>query len=948
MDNIEFGLPLYESTKNISKQKIVEKIEKIFDKQDIKYAISKESRKKFINNQSNIFGDVSICISLGNRKDLSKICSYINKEIKSMGAHVKRDNYGTIFLYCTEMPSENTFNLLETNFISIPNEKKPLEEILNKTDHKKIYLTSDWHFFKNRYKHEANYVNTQKILTWCRQNIKDDDVFMYLGDISFRYANDEDKKESARLMSSIPGIKVLILGNHDIICGEDYFVSCGFQYVYQQFEWNKYVFTHRPINMELYSEDKWNIHGHIHNIRSYYTTDGKRNVNVYPMWFNNKPVTLDYIEHNFDKLIKDNYHIDNVGFDESFYDYEDTILMLEEKRSELPDSSFGIPEDRKYPLDTKKHVQSAIKLFGHAEESKKKDLAYRIKNAAKKYDLRIPENTQCYKYLTESGIDDIIPDGINNIIFDFGNVLIGDNLHHEIMTRLAISDIRAHEIYDYLYDIFLSDTYDKKIDLESIKEFKYRLCNDKNTPEDIKMHIDEILEAMVNSTYVYSYTYELLTTLKDKGYSIYYLSNWTRSSYELKKDFFKPILEKFDGGLFSFEDPYYMKPQQDFYKHLLNKYYLDPSTCLFFDDKSENIIAAESVGIKGIVFDVNETPKLLLNNNFNIPSDINNKLIINTGVKLETTNLNNISWWYISNKLKNNHPDEELYFKTIESAIQQYCLNNSYTAENNTMNNYVFTCNGDKGDLTPILVGQIEIFNDGSYNWTVQYPIEYIDGLYKSSLKEWSMASYNPIVGIHKPFILKVTPDNKSNISPSQYVLSPDIISDKYLAVNENAKLEIIDASKFKDCYIEVYEFIGDSNMINKLAKAYYEEKTVDNTIFYTALTGKVMLCEDQIDFDNNFKKIDLELFAYKTLSELATLRDDILELTGSGIKWTSLIESEYKDKVNILNKYNIHGDISINKDLDGYYFYSNLTHKRSNSVKNLSNLTESMIKSIL
>ena len=77
-------------------------------------------------------------------------------------------------------------------------------------------------------------------------------------------------------------------------------------------------------------------------------------------------------------------------------------FINEGKRSDLPDSSFGIPEDRKYPLDTKEHVKSAIKLFGHAEESKKKSLARKIQNAAKKYNIDIPENTQCYKYLHES------------------------------------------------------------------------------------------------------------------------------------------------------------------------------------------------------------------------------------------------------------------------------------------------------------------------------------------------------------------------------------------------------------------------------------------------------------------------------------------------------------------------------------------------------------------
>ena len=73
------------------------------------------------------------------------------------------------------------------------------------------------------------------------------------------------------------------------------------------------------------------------------------------------------------------------------------LLFNEIKRSEIID--FGIPEDKKFPLDSIEHVKSAIKLFGHAEESKKKSLALRIKKAANEYDIEIPESTQVYKYI---------------------------------------------------------------------------------------------------------------------------------------------------------------------------------------------------------------------------------------------------------------------------------------------------------------------------------------------------------------------------------------------------------------------------------------------------------------------------------------------------------------------------------------------------------------------
>ena len=257
--------------------------------------------------------------------------------------------------FYTELKSR----LAEDDDLSMPavteTELPDVHTLLDNTDPKKIYLSSDWHFFKNHYKKEANYVNTQKILTWCRQNIKPDDVFMYLGDISFRYANEEDKKESQRLMASIPGIKILIFGNHDAMLGQDYFTGCGFDYVYERLDWQNIVFTHKPINMDLMPENFINIHGHIHKWSEYNTTDGKRNINVYPWYYDNKPTTLDYCLKHKDKLTKDNVRSNWTQMGES-------TVNLETKRSDLPDSSFGIPEDRKYPLNSKKHVLSAIKL----------------------------------------------------------------------------------------------------------------------------------------------------------------------------------------------------------------------------------------------------------------------------------------------------------------------------------------------------------------------------------------------------------------------------------------------------------------------------------------------------------------------------------------------------------------------------------------------------------
>lgn len=129
----------------------------------------------------------------------------------------------------------------------------------------------------------------------------------------------------------------------------------------------------------------------------------------HPMMVNNLRFQSYYIEKSLAIIIND----------KNIQDVEEAAI-LEMKRSELPDSAFGIPESRKFPLDTEQHVKSAIKLFGHCDEDKKKELAKRIASKAKKYGIKIPETTQVYKYLHEA-LNDIIDD---NVILEKGEFII--------------------------------------------------------------------------------------------------------------------------------------------------------------------------------------------------------------------------------------------------------------------------------------------------------------------------------------------------------------------------------------------------------------------------------------------------------------------------------------------------------------------------------------------
>jgi hypothetical protein len=205
------------------------------------------------------------------------------------------------------------------------------------------------------------------------------------------------------------------------------------------------------------------------------------------------------------------------------------------------------------------------------------------------------------------------------------------------------------------------------------------------------------------------------------------------------------------------------------------------------------------------------------------------------------------------------------------------------------------------------------------------------------------MAAMNPVVGITKPYILKMCNDCGGLINAKRYALATDLVSDKYLVINENANLEIVDDSAVSDMIVEEYEFVGDARLIKKIEEAYYSKKTVDNTFFYTALTGKPLLCEDQIDFDPNFKKVDFVSMKENSLTKLATIHDGFMDTITETHITIDAIPNDYVRGL-IGNK----SYLTLKEDLNGFYILNTEKNKRSDSVEEQNFITEQIISSVL
>ena len=57
----------------------------------------------------------------------------------------------------------------------------------------------------------------------------------------------------------------------------------------------------------------------------------------------------------------------------------------------------------------------------------------------------------------------------------------------------------------------------------------------------------------------------------------------------------------FEGGIYSYQE-HLVKPNEEIYKLILDRYNLNKKETIFFDDREKNVLAANKVGLKSIVF----------------------------------------------------------------------------------------------------------------------------------------------------------------------------------------------------------------------------------------------------------------------------------------------------------------------------------------------------------
>ena len=184
-------------------------------------------------------------------------------------------------------------------------------------------------------------------------------------------------------------------------------------------------------------------------------------------------------------------------------------------------------------------------------------------------------------------------------VFDFGNVLV-----YYDPRRLTLACIKNEEeariVCPVVFDRLYWDALDAGI--VSDDEVKEAFC--KRLPDALCRQATEVYDRWIENLTVIDGMKNLVEKISASGRRLYILSNISRGFAEKYSSVphINELLSVFDGLVFS-GCIGITTPDKRIYRYLLDRFSLDAGRCVFIDDRQENVQAAISEGMKGILFD---------------------------------------------------------------------------------------------------------------------------------------------------------------------------------------------------------------------------------------------------------------------------------------------------------------------------------------------------------
>jgi 2-haloacid dehalogenase len=184
---------------------------------------------------------------------------------------------------------------------------------------------------------------------------------------------------------------------------------------------------------------------------------------------------------------------------------------------------------------------------------------------------------------------------ISVIIFDFGGVLIGWDPRN-LYSRFFPGQPQAME--DFLAEISFMEwnaQQDKgRPFAEAVAQLSKQFPHRAQLISAYHEHYYETITGSIEGTV------NLLRTLKNKGYWVYGLSNWSAETFSTVRHKFE-FLNLLDDIIISGEVKL-IKPEPEIFELFLQKIGKPASECLFIDDSEPNIITAKKLGFDTVHF----------------------------------------------------------------------------------------------------------------------------------------------------------------------------------------------------------------------------------------------------------------------------------------------------------------------------------------------------------
>ena len=184
---------------------------------------------------------------------------------------------------------------------------------------------------------------------------------------------------------------------------------------------------------------------------------------------------------------------------------------------------------------------------------------------------------------------------IKTVILDIGNVLVEFRwrklyeefgLEGEDLEKFADATVRHQAWIDLDQGIITTE--------EAKEEYV------KAAPE-YREYVERIYPEMDKMLVQFDYTIPWIKELKERGYRIYILSNWSKPAYDACQDKALNFLSLVDGVVFSYKE-FVIKPDKKIYDIICSRYDINPAEAVFLDDNEDNIISAREFGLNAIQF----------------------------------------------------------------------------------------------------------------------------------------------------------------------------------------------------------------------------------------------------------------------------------------------------------------------------------------------------------